>query len=133
MPLADSKLFELQQTTSSEKKRKPPQLAKDQTQLTGITKKSAASRISAARQTSYNNSSSCPSGSDEEIRCRAPRTAKGHQGNLKVSFPANGPPSMPYQGKYDGVNRCSVTIEAWNNSNMNILTGLLHSATLNVA
>ncbi|XP_011312354.1 la-related protein 6 [Fopius arisanus] len=93
LSLGDAKMFEMQQIAVSDKKRKQQQTKEG---LGVGAKKSAGSRIN-VRQNGY-NSSSCPSGSDEEIRsCRIARVGKKLDG-VKVNYPTSGPQPIPYQG-----------------------------------
>ncbi|XP_063974045.1 la-related protein 6 [Diachasmimorpha longicaudata] len=95
LSLGEAKMFELQ-TSASEKKRKQALVAKEG--QGAAVKKSAGNRIAAARQNAY-NSSSCPSGSDEEIRSsRSPRGGKRMEVGARTNFPASGPQPIPYQG-----------------------------------
>ncbi|XP_015127963.1 la-related protein 6 [Diachasma alloeum] len=94
LSLGEAKMFELQ-TSAGEKKRKQAILVKEGQGPT--VKKSGASRI-AARQNGY-NSSSCPSGSDEEVRSsRAARGGRRTDSGAKNGFTASGPQPIPYQG-----------------------------------
>ncbi|KAF7995531.1 hypothetical protein HCN44_006638 [Aphidius gifuensis] len=91
--IGNAKIYELQQFSSNDKKRKQ-QLNQQKEQQNG--KKNLTLRMSTAREKSYINSSSCPSGSEDDIRnFRISKNPRIQNRNIfaPVTSPYQGPPS----------------------------------------
>ncbi|XP_008559293.1 la-related protein 6 [Microplitis demolitor] len=96
LTLGEAVIYELQQISTGEKKRKQ-QLSQQQNQLQSQpSKKSVAARLSAARENVY-SSLNCPNSSEEDIRSSRLKSSRIYQGKRDMPLPSpytcHSPPS----------------------------------------
>ncbi|KAG8040898.1 hypothetical protein G9C98_001886 [Cotesia typhae] len=96
LTLGDAVIYELQQISSGEKKRKQQSSQQQIQPQSQPSKKSVAARLSAARENVY-NSSNCPSGSEEDNRGSKFKSGRVYQSKRDIIPPSpytcHGPPS----------------------------------------
>lgn len=87
LTLGDAVIYELQQISSGEKKRKQQSSQQQNQPQSQPSKKSVAARLSAARENVY-NSSSCPSGSEEDNRGSKFKSGRIYQSKRDIIPPS---------------------------------------------